>query len=40
MFARPVALVHDGYTSVYTVDANPNGSVGDLDETYLPAIGG
>ncbi len=33
--AAPVALVHDGYTSVYTVD---KGS-GDLQETYLPAIG-
>ena len=30
----PVAVVHDGYTSVYTVDA----SDGDLQETYLPAI--
>jgi hypothetical protein len=30
----PVAVVHDGYTSVYTIDAN-----GDLQETYLPAIG-
>ena len=32
----PVALTHDGYTSVYTVDA----SSGDLQETYLPAMGG
>jgi hypothetical protein len=32
---QPAALVHDGYTSVYTVD---NGS-GDLRETYLPAAG-
>jgi hypothetical protein len=32
---KPVALVHCGYTSVYTVDA----SSGDLQETYLPAIG-
>jgi hypothetical protein len=32
---EPVALVHDGYTSVYTVDA----SNGHLQETYLPAIG-
>ena len=32
---QPVALVHCGYTSVYTVDA----SSGDLQETYLPAIG-
>jgi len=30
----PTAVVHDGYTSVYTVDAN-----GDLQETYLAAIG-
>jgi hypothetical protein len=30
----PVALTHDGYTSVYTVDTS-----GDLHETYLPAIG-
>ena len=33
----PVVIVHDGYTSVYTVDAGPTG---DLQETYLPAIGG
>ncbi|HTU72990.1 MAG TPA: arabinofuranosidase catalytic domain-containing protein [Trebonia sp.] len=32
---KPVALVHCGYTSVYTVDA----ASGDLQETYLPAIG-
>src|ERR1700678_447296 len=32
---EPVAIVHCGYTSVYTVDA----SSGDLQETYLPAIG-
>ncbi|HET9058876.1 MAG TPA: arabinofuranosidase catalytic domain-containing protein [Acidimicrobiales bacterium] len=32
---RPVAIVHCGYTSVYTVDAGS----GDLQETYLPAIG-
>jgi hypothetical protein len=32
---QPVALVHCGYTSVFTVD----GSSGDLQETYLPAIG-
>ncbi|WP_245796683.1 arabinofuranosidase catalytic domain-containing protein [Actinacidiphila alni] len=31
----PVALTHDGYTSVYTVDAKS----GHLQETYLPAIG-
>ena len=31
---QPVALHHDGYTSVYTVDA----STGDLDETYLAAL--
>jgi hypothetical protein len=28
------AVVHDGYSSVYTVDA----SSGDLQETYLPAM--
>jgi hypothetical protein len=33
---QPVAITHCGYTSVYTVDA----SSGDLQETYLPAIGG
>ena len=33
---EPVALTHDGYTSVYTVDA----SNGDLQETYLPEMGG
>jgi lysophospholipase L1-like esterase len=32
----PVALVHDGYTSVYTVAA----ADGHLDETYLPKLGG
>jgi hypothetical protein len=30
----PVALYHTGYTSVYTI----NGSNGDLQETYLPAV--
>ena len=30
----PTAIVHDGYTSIYTVDTD-----GDLQETYLPAIG-
>jgi hypothetical protein len=33
---RPVALTHGGYTSVYTIDAGS----GDLQETYLPALGG
>ncbi len=32
---EPVALTHDGYTSVYTVDA----SNGHLQETFLPALG-
>jgi hypothetical protein len=32
---QPMALYHDGYTSVYTVDASDV----DLQETYLPAIG-
>jgi hypothetical protein len=32
---KPVAIVHCGFTSVYTVDA----SNGHLQETYLPAIG-
>jgi hypothetical protein len=31
----PTAVYHDGYTSVYTVDA----ASGDLQETYLPALG-
>ena len=31
----PVATVHGGYTSVYTVDASHH-----LQETYLPALGG
>jgi hypothetical protein len=31
----PAAVLHDGYTSVYTVDS----SNGHLQETYLPAIG-
>ena len=33
-FNSPSAVVHSGWTSVYTVDANH-----DLQETYLPAIG-
>ncbi|MFE9423722.1 arabinofuranosidase catalytic domain-containing protein [Kitasatospora sp. NPDC006697] len=33
---QPVSVVHCGFTSVYTVDA----ANGDLQETYLPAIGG
>jgi hypothetical protein len=33
---EPVTMYHDGYTSVYTVDAG----TGDLQETYLPAMGG
>jgi hypothetical protein len=32
---EPVAVTHCGYTSVYTVDA----SNGDLQESYLPAMG-
>jgi Alpha-L-arabinofuranosidase B, catalytic len=37
---KPVAVVHDGYTSVYTVDAGGDGvGTGDLQETYLPAMG-
>jgi hypothetical protein len=32
--SSPVALIHDGFNSVYTVDA----SDGHLDETYLAAI--
>jgi hypothetical protein len=35
-YTSPTAVYHDGFTSVYTVDA----SSGDLQETYLPAIGG
>ncbi|WP_240124266.1 arabinofuranosidase catalytic domain-containing protein [Streptomyces sp. MUM 136J] len=31
----PVAITHNGYTSVYTIDA----SNGHLQETYLPAMG-
>jgi hypothetical protein len=39
-FTSPVAVYHDGYTSVYTVDATTSDStLGDLQETYLPAIG-
>ncbi|HEY4459342.1 MAG TPA: arabinofuranosidase catalytic domain-containing protein, partial [Pseudonocardiaceae bacterium] len=33
---KPVALTHDGYTSVFTIDAGS----GDLQETYLPKLGG
>jgi len=32
----PIALVHDSWTSVYTVDSGS----GDLQETYLRALGG
>ena len=32
---EPVSVVHSGYSSVYTIDAG----TGDLQETYLPAIG-
>jgi hypothetical protein len=37
----PTAVYHDGFTSVYTVDANsgPIRPTYDLQETYLPAIG-
>jgi hypothetical protein len=41
-FTSPVALVHDGYTSVYTVDATDaadGSTLGDLQETYLPYLG-
>jgi len=34
----PTAVVHDGYTSLYSVDSN-SGQGGDLQETYLTAIG-
>jgi hypothetical protein len=38
---QPVAIVHCGYTSVYTVDAGGGGvPTGDLQETFLPAVGG
>lgn len=33
---KPVSILHCGYTSVFTVDA----ANGDLEETYLAAIGG
>jgi len=36
----PVAVVHDGYVSVYTIDAGDSTHVqGDLQETYLPFMG-
>ena len=41
-FTSPVAIVHDGYTSVYTVDttnAADGSALGDLQETYLPYMG-
>jgi hypothetical protein len=39
-FTSPTAILHDGYVSVYTVDASTsNSALGDLQETYLPAIG-
>ena len=38
---NPVAVAHDGYTSVYTIDAGDSTHTkGDLQETYLPALGG
>ncbi|WP_194925869.1 hypothetical protein [Catenulispora pinisilvae] len=33
---QPVAIYHDGYTSIYTVDASNH----HLQETYLPKLGG
>ncbi|MCW2930054.1 MAG: xlnA 3 [Actinomycetia bacterium] len=36
--SSPVALFHDGYNSVYTIDAGATGNPGHLDETYLAAI--
>jgi hypothetical protein len=37
----PVAVVHDGYTSVYTIDAGDSThAAGDLQESYLPVMGG
>jgi hypothetical protein len=37
----PVAIFHDGFASVYTIDAGGNGvGAGDLQETYLPVLGG
>jgi hypothetical protein len=38
----PAAVFHDGYTSVYTIDAGDNNGhhAGDLQETYLPVMGG
>ena len=37
---QPVALVHCGFTSVFTVDAgDATHGTGDLQETYLPAVG-
>ncbi|HEY2277699.1 MAG TPA: arabinofuranosidase catalytic domain-containing protein [Streptosporangiaceae bacterium] len=41
-YTSPVAIVHDGYTSVYTVDATnaaDGSTLGDLQETYLPYMG-
>jgi hypothetical protein len=39
-YTSPTAVYHDGFTSVYTVDAaTSNSALGDLQETYLPAIG-
>jgi hypothetical protein len=37
---QPVAILHCGYTSVYTVDAGGGGvQTGDLQEKFLPAVG-
>ena len=38
----PIAVTHDGVTSVFTIDKGGDGThnAGDLQETWLPALGG
>ena len=40
-YTNPIAMVHDGYVSVFTQDyGDASHSEGDLQETYLPVLGG
>jgi hypothetical protein len=38
-YTDPTVVFHDGFLSVYTVNDNSGSGYGDLEETYLPAIG-
>ncbi|MEZ0113923.1 hypothetical protein ABH920_007957 [Catenulispora sp. EB89] len=37
--SEPAAILHDGWVSVFTIDGNAGGQFGDVEETYLNAIG-